>query len=91
MIHELLLTLDKTLPLSPPLVVGAATFLLIFLALWLFGRSRGTILFSAAAFLLVLGLVVGLVGLDKPFSSTRWGDVGVRGGGACGRRGAWPG
>ena len=75
MIHELLLTLDRALPLFPPLVVGAATLLVVVLALWLFGRSRGTILFSLAALFLALGLVAGLVGLDRPASTARWGDV----------------
>jgi len=75
MIHELLLTLDRALPLFPPLVVGAATLLVVVLALWLFGRSRGTILFSLAALFLALGLVVGLAGLDRPASTARWGDV----------------
>ncbi len=75
MIHDLLLTLDKTLPLYPPLVVGAVALLMVVLALWLFGRSRGTILFSLAALFLALGVVAGLVGLDRPATSTRWGDV----------------
>jgi len=80
MIHELLWTLDETLPLHPPLVVGASAILVVVLALWLFGRSRGTVLFSAAAILLALGLIVGLVGLDHPASPPgrhpgRWGDL----------------
>jgi len=75
MIHELLLTLAKTLPLYPPLVVSIVGLLMVALTLWLFGRSRGTILFSLAALLLALGLVAGLVGLDKPGSPARWGDV----------------
>jgi hypothetical protein len=68
MIHELLLALDRALPLFPPFVVGAATLLVVVLALWLFGRSRGTILFSLAALFLALGLVLGLAGLDRPAS-----------------------
>jgi type IV secretory pathway TraG/TraD family ATPase VirD4 len=75
-IHELLLKLDQALPLYPPLVVGAATVPVALLALWLFGKSRGTILFSIAAILLALGLAVGLFGLDRPASHpARWGDL----------------
>jgi hypothetical protein len=76
MIHKLLLALDKALPLYPPLTVGVAAVLAVVLALWLFGRSRGTILFSVAAVLLALGLAVGLVGLDQPAGHPgHWGDL----------------
>jgi hypothetical protein len=75
-IHELLLKLDEALPLYPPLVVGAAACLVVLMALWLFGRSKGTILFSVAAVLLALGLAVGLFGLDKPDGHPAgWGDL----------------
>ena len=75
MIHELLLTLDRTLPLYPPLVVGLAAAVIIALVLWLLHRSRNTLLFSAAVVLLALGLGVGLVGLDRPANSAPWGEV----------------
>jgi type IV secretion system protein VirD4 len=75
MIHDVLMALDGVLPFYPPLIVGAGAVLVIFLVLWLFGRSKGTILFSLAALILALGLIVGLVGLDRPASSVRWGDV----------------
>ena len=45
MIHKLLLTLDQRLPLNPPaLVVRWAALRSSLLALWLFGRNRGTVL-----------------------------------------------
>jgi hypothetical protein len=75
MIHEALLALDGALPLHPPLIVGATAVLVIFLALWLLGRSRVTILFSLAALFLAVGLIVGLVGLSRPANSARWGDM----------------
>ena len=75
MIHDMLVLLSDSLPLYPPAVAGLGGVLGSILALWLFGRSRGTILFSAAVLLLSLGLVVGLVGLDKPSSSASWGEV----------------
>ncbi len=76
MIHKLLLALDRALPLYPPLVVALAALLVIFLALWLFGKSRATIFFSIAAIILATGLAVGLFGLDKPASLPgRWGDA----------------
>jgi type IV secretory pathway TraG/TraD family ATPase VirD4 len=75
MIHDMLAMLNDSLPLYPPVVVALGGILLSLTTLWLFGRSRGTILFSAAALLLALGLVVGLVGLHNPSSSPGWGDV----------------
>jgi len=75
MIHDMLAMLSDSLPLYPPIVVALSGVLLSVLALWLFGRSRGTILFAAAALLLALGLVVGLVGFDRPAISARWGEV----------------
>ena len=76
MIHKLLLALDKTLPLHPPLIVGVAAVVVVFLALRLFGRSSGTILFSVAAVLLAVGLAVGLLGLDKPAGHPgHWRDL----------------
>jgi hypothetical protein len=75
MIHEALLALDGALPLHLPLIVGVGAVLAILLALWLFGRSKGTILFSLAALILALGLIAGLVGLSRPANSARWGDV----------------
>ena len=75
MIHELLLTLDEALPLIPPLVIAAMAVLLIAPALLLYGRSKGTLLFSIATALLALGLVVGLVGVDRPGGSLRWGAL----------------
>ena len=75
MIHDMLTMLSDSLPLYPPIVVALSGVLLSVLVLWLFGRSRGTILFSAAVLLLAVGMVVGLVGLDRPSSSARWGDV----------------
>jgi hypothetical protein len=75
-IHELLLRLDEALPLYPPLVVGAAAIVLVLLSLWLFGRSRGTVLFSVAAVVLALGLAAGLFGLNQPAGRPgRWGDL----------------
>jgi hypothetical protein len=76
MIHELLLALDEALSWHPPLLMGAAAILVGLLALWLFGRSRGTVLFSVASALLAAGLAVGLVGLDHPADRPgRWGDL----------------
>jgi hypothetical protein len=75
MIHELLLKLDEALPLYPPLVVGGAAILIIGLTLWIFGRSRGTILFAVSLAFLAIGLVVGLVGLDRPPHPVNWGDL----------------
>jgi type IV secretory pathway TraG/TraD family ATPase VirD4 len=75
LIHAALLALDGALPVYPPLIIGVAALLVICLALWLFGRSRGTILLSLAVLVLALGLIVGLVGLSRPGSSPRWGDV----------------
>ena len=75
MIHDMLAMLSDSLPLYPPVLVALGGVMLSLMALWLFGRSRGTILFSAAALLLALGLVVGLVGLHKPSGSPGWGDV----------------
>jgi type IV secretory pathway TraG/TraD family ATPase VirD4 len=75
MIHELLLKLNEALPLYPPLVVGGAAILIIGLTLWLFGRSRGTVLFAVSIALLAGGLVVGLVGVDRPVEAIRWGDL----------------
>jgi len=74
MIHELLLKLDEALPLYPPLVVGGAAILIIGLILWLLGRSRGTVLFAVSIALLAVGLVVGLVGVDRPVEAIRWGE-----------------
>jgi type IV secretion system protein VirD4 len=75
-IHELLLALDRALPLFPPLIVGAVAIPLVLLALWLFGRSKGTIFFSVATVVLALGLAVGLFGLDQPAGRPgRWGDL----------------
>ena len=75
MIHELLLNLDKALPLSPPLIVGTAGILVAVLALWLAGRSRATVLFSLGAAALAIGLAVGLIGLDRPAAPIRWGAI----------------
>jgi type IV secretion system protein VirD4 len=75
MIHELLLSLDGALPFYPPLIVGAAAVLVVFLTLWLYGRSKATILFSLAVGFLTVGLVVGLIGLDKPSAPVRWKPV----------------
>ena len=75
MINDMLAMLNDSLPLYPPVVVSLGGVLLSILALWLLGRSRGTILFSAAVLLLSLGLVVGLVGLDKPSGSASWREA----------------
>jgi type IV secretory pathway TraG/TraD family ATPase VirD4 len=75
MIHELLLKLNEALPLYPPLVVGGAAILIIGLTLWIFGRSRGTVLFAVSLAFLAVGLVVGLVGLDRPSHPMDWGDL----------------
>jgi hypothetical protein len=75
MVHKLLLKLNEALPLYPPLVVGGAAILIIGLTLWRFGRSRGTILFVVSLVLLAVGLVVGLVGVDRPVEAIRWGDL----------------
>ena len=75
MLHELLLRLQSTLPFYPPILVAAGALLLAALALWLFRRSRSSVLFSLAAVTLAAGLVVGLVGLDKPTNTVRWGEL----------------
>ena len=75
MIHTLLLELESALPFSPTGLVIVAACLLSALVLWLFGRSRNTLLFSVAIACLAAGLAVGLVGLDRPADPIRWGDV----------------
>lgn len=75
MIHDLLLRLDGILPFYPPAVVVVAAILLSVLALWLLGRSRGTVLFALAVGILSLGLAVGLVGVDNPASPVVWGEL----------------
>lgn len=75
MIHKLLLNLNEALPFSPPLVVGVAAALIVVLALWLYGRSRGTVLFCVAIGLLAVGLVVGLSGIEIPGEPLTWGQV----------------
>jgi type IV secretory pathway TraG/TraD family ATPase VirD4 len=75
MIHRLLLNLDKSLPLYPPAAMGVGAVLIIALVLWLFGRSKGTVLFSIAAIILAAGLAIGLIGLDRPSGSIRWRPV----------------
>jgi hypothetical protein len=75
MLHELLVKLQSTLPFYPPILVAAGSLLLAALALWLFRRSRSSVLFSLAAVSLAVGLVVGLVGLDKPTNTVRWGEL----------------
>lgn len=74
MIHNLLLILREDLPFYPPAMIAVAAALCVVLSFWLFGRSRGTILFAAAALFIAAGLVVGLIGLDKPGASGDWGD-----------------
>jgi len=75
MIHNLLSSLNEALPFSPPLLVGAAAVLIAVLALWLYGRSRGTILFCLAVALLGAGLAVGLLGIQAPSDPLTWGQV----------------
>ena len=75
MIHSLLLRLSERLPFYPPAVVFIGAVLVIALALWLLGRSRQTVLFSAAVGILGLGLAVGLFGLDHPGSPASWKAV----------------
>jgi type IV secretory pathway TraG/TraD family ATPase VirD4 len=75
MIHNLLLRLSEGLPLSPPLVVGAGTALIVVLTLGLYSRSRGTILFCVAIGLVGTGLVVGLVAVQAPGEPLLWGQV----------------
>ena len=75
MIHKMLLTLDRALPFSPPLLVVAGGIALVFLVLYLFGRNKGTVLFSVAAAFLALGLAAGLAGIGHPTAPGRWGTV----------------
>jgi hypothetical protein len=75
MLHELLWKLQEALPFYPPIIVAAGALLLATLALWLFRRSRSAVLFCLAAVTLAVGLVVGLVGLDKPTHAIRWGEL----------------
>ena len=75
MIHSLLLRLSERLPIYPPAATLMAAVLVIVLALWHFGRSRETVLFSIAIAILGLGLAVGLVGLDRPADPVAWGAL----------------
>jgi hypothetical protein len=75
MLHELLLKLQGVLPFYPPVLVAAGSLLLAAVSLGLFRRSRSSILFSIATVSLAAGLVVGLVGLDRPTHTIRWGEL----------------
>jgi hypothetical protein len=73
MIHKLLSTLDRALPISPPALAVLAGVAVVLLVLFLFGRNRGAFLACTAAALLAVGLAVGLAGIDRPGPATRWG------------------
>jgi hypothetical protein len=75
MIHNLLQGLYNTLPINPSIVVAAIAIIITILTLLLYGRSKGTVLFSLAIILLAVGLAVGLTGLDKPSSPSTWGEL----------------
>ena len=75
MIHSLLGTLDRSLPVYPPLIVAAIAAAIVALALSLYGRSRAVVLFCAAAGFLGLGLAVGLAGVDCPARPVTWGSL----------------
>ena len=75
MIHNLLSSLNEALPFSPPLLIGAVALLIVVPALWLNGRSRGTILFCVATGILAVGLIVGLSGIEAPTDPFTWGSL----------------
>jgi type IV secretory pathway TraG/TraD family ATPase VirD4 len=75
MIHRFLISLDRTLPFHPSLVIVAVAILLAGVVAWLYGRSRGSILSIVAIALLALGLVAGLWGLERPTEPLQWGEI----------------
>jgi type IV secretion system protein VirD4 len=74
-IHELLLSLDNSLPFHPSLIVGLVALVFSVLLLVVLGRSRPTVLASLAALSLGLGLALGLLGLEKPSQPVQWGPA----------------
>ena len=75
MIHNILIALDKILPIFPPLAIILTTIPIVAIALSLYGRGKGTILFCIAIGALTLGLAAGLVTINHPTKSANWGSV----------------
>ena len=75
MIHSILIALDRALPFFPPLAIILTTTPIALIALSLYGRGKGTILFCVATGVLALGLAAGLVTIDHPSVSAGWGPV----------------
>jgi hypothetical protein len=69
------LDLHAALPFQPALLVLGAGVLIVVLAIWTYGRSRGTVLFSVAVLLVAGGTATGLIGLTSTHKPIPWGPV----------------